>query len=194
MRRRNGSAALWVRSANLGAFLAVQKHNTEEVRIKLLYSAPVTRRVYNSDKRIYTSMFRAPQWHGATQTRFPPRPRKSAWHCDITDVISPHGLLTHYKQSHHTIPPIIPLTSNTPHLHQHASRSPVARRHANALSTKAAQIRMVLRHHERNFATRSAHTLKAVISHETANDPAHQQHAAFTPACFAFPGIPVERT
>ena len=45
-----------------------------------------------------------------------------------------------------------------PRLHQHVSRSPVARRHANALSTKAAQIRMALRHHERNFATRSAHT------------------------------------
>ena len=37
------------------------------------------------------SMFRAPQWHGATQTHFPPRPCASAWHCDITDVISPRG-------------------------------------------------------------------------------------------------------
>ena len=36
-------------------------------------------------------MLRAPQWHGASQTHFPPRPRKSAWHCDITNVISPHG-------------------------------------------------------------------------------------------------------
>ena len=63
----------------------------------------------------------------------------------------------------------------------------MARRHANALSTKAAQIRMALRHHERNFATRSAHTLQAITSHDTANHPAHQGRAAFTPACFALP-------
>ena len=83
-------------------------------------------------------MLRAPQWHGATQTHFPPRPCKYAWRCDITNTISPHGLPTHWKQSYHTIPPFIPLTSATPRLHQHASRSPAARRHANALSTKAA--------------------------------------------------------
>ena len=143
-----------------------------------------------------------------------------AWYCDITDVISPHGLPTHYKQSYYTIPPIIPLTSDTLRLHQHVSCSPVAQRHANALSTKAAQIRMALRHHERNFATRSAHTLQAIppiipltsntprlrmaatarnfatrsahtleaiLSRDTANHPAHQRQAAFTPACFALP-------
>ena len=60
------------------------------------------------------------------------------------------------------IPQIIPLTSDTPRLRQPVSRSPVARRHANALSTKAAQIPMALRHHERRVATRSAHTLEAV--------------------------------
>ena len=81
---------------------------------------------------------------------FPPRPCKSAWHCDITNVISPHGLPAHYKHSYHTIPTIIPLTSDTPRLHQHVSRSPVARRHANALPTKTSQMRMALRHHERN--------------------------------------------
>ena len=43
-------------------------------------------------------MFRAPQWHGATQTHFPPRPRNSQWHCDITNVISPHGLPIHYER------------------------------------------------------------------------------------------------
>ena len=47
---------------------------------------------------------------------------------------------------------------------------------------------MALRHHERTLATRSVHTLEAHISHETANDPAHQPHAAFTPECFALPG------
>ena len=46
---------------------------------------------------------------------------------------------------------------------------------------------MALRHHERHFATRSAHTLEAILSHDTANHPAHQRHTAFTPACFALP-------
>ena len=110
-------------------------------------------------------MFRAPQWHSATQTHFPPRPRKSAWHCDIADVIWPRVLPTHYKQSYHTIPPIIPLTSDVPHLHQHVSRSPVARRHANALPIKAAQIRIAPRHNRRNFATRSVHTLLEACNH-----------------------------
>ena len=65
-------------------------------------------------RRIYTSMFRAPRWHGASQTRFPPRPRKSAWHCDITDVISPHG------------PP--PTRSKHITRYQQSSRSPATRR------------------------------------------------------------------
>ena len=84
------------------------------------------------------------------------------------------------------IPPIIPLTGDTPRLHQHVSRSHVARRHANALPTQATQIPVALRRHERNFATQSVHTLEANISHDTANHPAHQRHAAFTP-CFALP-------
>ena len=75
-------------------------------------------------RRVYTSMFRALQWRGATQTYLSSRPRTSAWHCDM---------------------------------------------------------------HERNFATRSAHTLQAIIPHDTANHPAHHRHAAFTPACFALP-------
>ena len=82
---------------------------------------------------------------------------------------------------------MIPLTSDTPRLRQHVSRSPVARRHANALPTKAAQIPMALRHHERTLATRSVHTLEAHIPHDTPNHPAHQRHAAFTPASFALP-------
>ena len=68
------------------------------------------------------------------------------------------------------IPPIIPLTSNTPRLHQHVSRSPVARRHANTLPTKAAQVPMALRHHECNFATRSAHTLEAFRTRRLQNE------------------------
>ena len=96
-------------------------------------------------------------------------------------------LPTHYKQSYHTIPPIIPLPSGKPRLHQLVSRSPVARRHANALPTKAVQIRMALRHHGRNSASRSAHRLEAIISHDTANHPAHWRRAALTPTCFALP-------
>ena len=57
----------------------------------------------------------------------------------------------------------------------------------NTLSSKAAQIPMVLRHHARNFATQSAHTLEANISSGTTNHPAHQRHATFTPPCFAPP-------
>ena len=73
-------------------------------------SNPITRYRQSSrppaTRRVYTSMFRAPQWHGVTQTHFPPRPRKSAWHCDITDVIRhtvcPHTRIypvTRYRQS-----------------------------------------------------------------------------------------------
>ena len=95
-----------------------------------------------------------------------------------------------------TIPPIILLTSDVSRLHQRVSRSPVARCHVNALPTKAANIRMAPRYHGRNLATRSAHTLQAIISHDTARHPAHQRHAAFTPACFALPSgtAPRKRT
>ena len=63
----------------------------------------------------------------------------------------------------------------------------MARRHANALSTQAAQIPKALQHHERHVATPSAHTLEANISHDTTKHPAYQRRAAFTPACFALP-------
>ena len=55
-------------------------------------------------RRVYTRMFRAPQWRGATQTHFPPRPRKSAWHCDIANA--KFAARSAHKQSYHTIPPI----------------------------------------------------------------------------------------
>ena len=95
---------------------------------------------------------------------------------------------THYKQTYHMRPPIIPLTSDTPRLRQRVSRSPVARRHANALPTKAAQVRMALRHRERRVATRSAHILafrtrlppkvtrqvsKTSVSYETSSKNSH---------------------
>ena len=50
-------------------------------------------------RRVYASLFRAPQWHGATQTHFPPRPRKSQWRCNMANVVLPHGLSTHLKQT-----------------------------------------------------------------------------------------------
>ena len=113
---------------------------------------PPTIPLTSDTPRLHTSMFRAPLWHGATQTHFPPRPRKSAWHCDITNVMSPHGP-PHTRSKH-----ISHDTTNHPahqrhaaFTHQHVSRSPEARRHANTLPTKAAQIPMALRHHERNF-------------------------------------------
>ena len=87
-------------------------------------------------------------------------------------------------------PQIIPLTSDTLRVRQHVSRSPVAHRHANALSTKAALILMALRHHERRVATRPVQTLEANMSHDTTNHPAHQRRAAFTPA---FSRSPVAR-
>ena len=65
----------------------------------------------------------------------------------------------------HSCGTLLSLTSDMPRLHQHVSGSPVARRIAHALSTKAAQICMALRHHGRNFATRSAHTLEAIMSY-----------------------------
>ena len=152
------------------------------------------------------------QWHGATQTHFPPRPRKSAWRCNITNVISPHGLPTQYKQSYHAIPPIIPLTSDAPRLHQHVSRSrcqssrPAHQRHAaftpacfalpsgtaprkrTSHQGRANLIRMALRHHGRNFATRSAHTLQAIILNHTMPPIIRlTSDTLFTPACFALP-------
>ena len=45
-------------------------------------------------RRVYASLFRAPQWHGATQTHSPPRPRKSQWHCNTRYHISPRSPVT----------------------------------------------------------------------------------------------------
>ena len=42
--------------------------------------------------RLHQHALRYP-WHGATQTHFPPKPRKSQWHCDITNVLWPHFAL-----------------------------------------------------------------------------------------------------
>ena len=82
----------------------------------------------------------------------------------------------------HSCGTLLSLTSRMPRLHRHlsrhASRSPVARRQSNALPTKAAQIRMALRHHERNFATRSKHITRY---HQSSRSPAIRRAYTSTP-------------
>ena len=73
-------------------------------------------------RRVYTSMLRPPQRDGATQTHFPPRPRKSTWHCDITNVISPHGRP--------------PTRSKDVITRYQSSRSPVTRRHRRGFESR----------------------------------------------------------
>ena len=48
-------------------------------------------------RRIYTSILSFPQWRGLTQTHFPPRQRKTAWHINITNVMSPHKCAADYS-------------------------------------------------------------------------------------------------
>ena len=103
-------------------------------------------------------MFCAPHWHGATQTHFPPKQRKSQWH------------LIHL---------IIPLASDTPRLRQRVSHQGPANPNGTAIS------RTYFGH------TVCPHTRSTHIN--TANDPAHQPHAAFTPVCFALPSGPLPR-
>ena len=74
-------------------------------------------------------MFRAPQWYGATQTHFPPRPCKCQWHCDITNVISPRGLPIHYNAFRTRRPPKVMRTvSKTSVSYETSSKS-----HASSL-------------------------------------------------------------
>ena len=137
-------------------------------------------------------MFRAPQWHGAVQTHFPPRPGKSPWHCDIMNVLWPHGLSTAHISFD---------TTNDPAHQRHAAFTPACfalpsgtapRKHTShqgrANPNGTATSRTYFGHTVR-------HTLEAKISHDTPH-PAHQGHAAFTPACFALPSgtAPRKRT
>ena len=94
----------------------VFRHNVCPHTIEAILSHDTATHPAHQRHAAFTPAFRAPQWHGAMQTHFPPRPRKSAWYCDVADVIR-----------------------------------------------------------------------QAILSHDTANHPAHQRHAAFTPACFALP-------
>ena len=50
-------------------------------------------------------------------------------------------------------PQTFPLPSDPPNLHQHSFLPPMARTHANALSTEATQNRMAHQHHKRHVAT-----------------------------------------
>ena len=110
---------------------------------------------------------------------FPPRPRKPQWHCDVTNVISPHGQ-TYCNISHDT--------TNHPAHQRHAAFTPACftlpsgtARHkrtfhqGRANPNGAATSRTSCRHTVR-------HPLEANIAHDTTNHPAHQRHAAFTPA------------
>ena len=126
-------------------------------------------------------MFCAPQWHGATQTHFPPRPRKYAWHCDIANVLSPHGP-PHTRSKH-----IVRDTTNHPAHQRHAAFTPACVALPSGTAPRKRTSHQGRANHKRNFATRSAHTLEASISHDTTNHPPRQRHAAFTPACFALP-------
>ena len=78
--------------------------------------------------RLYTSIFRASEWYGATQTHFPPRPRNSQWHC----VIFPHGLPIHYNAFRTRRPPKVMRTvSKTSVSYETSSKS-----HASSLQDK----------------------------------------------------------
>ena len=99
-------------------------------------------------------MLRAPQWRGATQTHFAPRPRKSAWRCDIASVISPRCLPTRY-------------TSNRIARYRQSSRSPATRRVYTAACfalpsgtapRKWTSHQDLANPHGAAFAARSAHT------------------------------------
>ena len=148
-------------------------------------------------RRVYASMFRAPHWHGATHAYCPPKPRKSAWRRDITDVtrhtVSPD---THTHRSN-------PITR-----YRHSSRSPATRRvyasmfraphwHGAAHTYCPPRPRKSAWHRDVTdvISPRGLPT-KAILSHDTANHPAHQRHTEFTPACFALPSgtAPRKRT
>ena len=79
-------------------------------------------------------------------------------------TVCPHTRSKHITRYHRS-------SRSPPRLHQHVSRSPVARRHANTLPSKAAQFPIALQHRERNCVTRFAHTLEANMSHDTTNHP-----------------------
>ena len=141
--------------------------------------SPATRRIYT---RLRTASF--PQEHGLTQTHFPSQPHKAAWHSNITVH---HRLdTTMYHQASWT-PPIILLPSDAPNLHQHALLPPMARTHANALSTEATQNWIAQRHHRRNLATQCATDYRYNNAAPSIVDTSN--HAEFTPARFPWHGL-----
>ena len=60
------------------------------------------------------SMRSFPQWPGLTQAHFPPRPRKTAWRSDITNVIWPHGVP---QTRHNSAPPSLMDTAKSPRVY-----------------------------------------------------------------------------
>ena len=75
----------------------------------------LTQRALYNDRasRVTTcrSMRSFPQWHGLKQARFPPRPRKTAWRSDITNIIWPHGVP---QTRHDSAPPSLMDTAKSP--------------------------------------------------------------------------------
>ena len=112
--------------------------------------------------RLRQRVSRSPITRHHADALFPPRPRKSQWHC--ADVIC-HTVCSHTRSN--------PITR-----YRQSSCSPATRRVYASMFRPPhwhgamAQIPMALRHHRRRVATRSAHTLAAILSHNTANHPA----------------------
>ena len=129
-------------------------------------------------------MFCAPQWHASTQT---PRPRKSAWHCDITNVISPHGP---------------PRTRNQTYIFYDTTNHPAQTRHVYTSMFRAPQ-RHVAAQTRRVAGARDERWYDVIclllVSADLVGELRPQYHAMFAssaPACFALPSgtAPRKRT
>lgn len=99
-----------------------------------------------------------------------PRPRQSAWHSDITNAISPHGVP---ETRHNNVTPSLVESANHPAPQRQPTLTPssfqMAWIHANALSTKVARICMAQRHHLSNTYTSISSSI-ASLTHQ----PSHQ--------------------
>ena len=132
-------------------------------------------------------MFRAPQWHGATQTHFPPRPRKSQWRCNITNrrVATRSAHTLEANMSHDT--------TNHPAHQRHATFTPACFALPSGTAPSKRTFHQGRANHNGTATSRTScphtvcpHTRSKHITFTTYH-PARQRHAAFTPACFALP-------
>ena len=81
--------------------------------------------------------------HDATQTHFPPRLCKSPWHCDITNVVPPHGLPTHCTLQHLTCPRFLATSHESDTSRFHPKPSPKASPNGSALPSYCGRLRTV---------------------------------------------------